>query len=58
MKKFLAKKRKGFDGIIVTIVLILFVVIALVLINTTILPKVKSSINKAGNEIESINNWN
>lgn len=50
-------KSGGFDGMVVTICLILLVMILIFLFNTVIVNKVKTSINTVGEEVESLTNW-
>ena len=51
------KKRKGFDGLIVTIGLILLVMILIFVFKDQIVTQINSSINGVSTEIESISNW-
>ena len=51
------KKHKGFDGLIVTVGLILIVILLIFAVKTVILPKLNSSIENAGNSIDQINDW-
>ena len=50
-------KSGGFDGMVVTICLILLVMILIFLFNTVIVNKVKTSIETVGTEVESLTDW-
>lgn len=55
--KLTAKKSKGFDGLIVTIGLILLVMILIFAFKSTIGTQVSDSIDTVSDEIQSISNW-
>lgn len=56
-QKLSQKKRKGFDGIIVAIALILLVMILVFLFKEKIGSQVSKSIDAVAQEIESISDW-
>lgn len=51
------EERNGFDGLIVTIGLILLVMILVFVFRTTIVTQVDQSIHNVGNEINEISTW-
>lgn len=61
MKKVLGKlkssTKKGFDGLIVTVGLILLVMILIFSFNYFIMPTLKGSIQSTATEIEQLNDW-
>lgn len=52
------EKKSGFDGLIVTIGLILLVMILIFVFKTTVATQVNKSITSVSSEISSISDWN
>lgn len=57
LEKLRTKTHKGFDGLIVTVGLILLVMILIFVFNYYITPTVKSSIKSTSTEIQQLSDW-
>lgn len=51
------KKHKGFDGLIVTVALILLVMILIFAFNKFIMPSLNKAVENTGKEIEELGDW-
>ncbi len=56
-RETLTKERDGFDGLIVTIGLILLVMVLILVFKDTIVEQIQSSIKSVSNEINDIATW-
>ncbi len=53
----LTKKRKGFDGLVIAVVLVLIAILILVALKTGVFEKIKEILSNISTQLNNINNW-